>query len=132
MASGVGNTGGKLRVSGRVVGGEKLGRGLGFPTANVSLPKSTVLTHGIYAVRAFVDKASHDAAAYFGSRPTFDGGCPVLEVYLLDFVGDLYGQEITVEFIEFIRADCKFASADELVAQMKRDVAAVRAALLVR
>lgn len=132
MIGAVGGTGGNLRVTGRVVGGAKLGTGLGFPTANLPLPVDTALAHGIYAVRAFTDKAPHDAAAYFGTRPTFDDGCPILEVFLLDFDGDLYGQEITVEFVEFIRADCKYSSADELVPQMKKDVAAVRAALCAR
>lgn len=114
------------RVSGTVIGGAKRGTGMGFPTANVPMPHGTALGHGIYAVHAIVDGQRHDAAAYLGTRPTFDDGMPVLEVFLLDFDGDLYGREMTVEFIGYIRPDRKFADAHELVAQMEKDVAAVR------
>jgi riboflavin kinase/FMN adenylyltransferase len=114
------------RVGGKVVGGAKRGTGLGYPTANVPMPKGTALGHGIYAVRAHVDGVAHDAAAYLGTRPTFDDGMPVLEVFLLDFTGDLYGRPIEVEFVDFVRADRKFASAEALVAQMHDDVARVR------
>ncbi len=117
------------RVTGKVVGGAKRGTGMGYPTANVPMPKGTGLGHGIYAVRAHVDGAVHDAAAYLGTRPTFDDGMPVLEVFLLDFDGDLYGHEMDVEFVDYIRGDRKFASADELVTQMTADVAQVRAIL---
>jgi riboflavin kinase/FMN adenylyltransferase len=117
------------RVSGRVVGGARRGTGMGFPTANLPLPPGTALGHGIYAVRAIVDGAAHPAAAYLGTRPTFDDGSPVLEVFLLDFDGDLYGRTIAVEFVDFVRPDRKFDGADALVEQMTKDVAAVRAAL---
>jgi riboflavin kinase / FMN adenylyltransferase len=117
------------RVSGTVIGGAKRGTGMGYPTANLPMPKGTALGHGIYAVRAVVDGLAHDAAAYLGTRPTFDDGMPVLEVFLLDFDGDLYGREIGVEFVDFIRPDRKFSSADELVVQMNDDVAKVREVL---
>jgi riboflavin kinase/FMN adenylyltransferase len=117
------------RVSGKIVGGAHRGEGLGFPTANIPMPKGTALAHGIYAVRAHVDGAVHNAAAYFGTRPTFDDGLPVLEVFLIDFQGNLYGHELEVEFIDFIRGDRKFHSAEDLVAQMNADVARVRAVL---
>ena len=71
----------------------------------------------------------YDAAAYLGTRPTFDDGMPVLEVFLFDFAGDLYGREIEVEFIDFIRGDRRFRSVDELVAQMDQDIAKARAIL---
>jgi riboflavin kinase/FMN adenylyltransferase len=116
----------RWRVRGRVIGGAKRGTGMGYPTANVPMPKGTALGHGIFAVRAHVGGAVHDAAAYLGTRPTFDDGMPVLEVFLLDFDGDLYGQEMEVEFIAFIREDRKFDSAEALVAQMDADVAKVR------
>ncbi|MBA4130192.1 MAG: bifunctional riboflavin kinase/FMN adenylyltransferase [Hyphomicrobium sp.] len=116
----------RWRVRGRVIGGAKRGTGMGYPTANVPMPKGTALGHGIYAVRAHVGGAVHDAAAYLGTRPTFDDGMPVLEVFLLDFDGDLYGQEMEVEFIAFIREDRKFDSAEALVQQMDADVAKVR------
>lgn len=117
------------RVAGKVVGGAKRGTGLGYPTANLPMPKGTALGHGIYAVRVHVDGAAHDGAAYLGTRPTFDDGMPVLEVFLLDFDGDLYGHHLEVEFVGFIRGDRKFASGEELVQQMEIDVAQVRAAL---
>jgi riboflavin kinase / FMN adenylyltransferase len=117
------------RVAGKVIGGAKRGTGLGYPTANVPMPKGTGLGHGIYAVRAHVDGQIHDAAAYLGTRPTFDDGMPVLEVFLFDFDGDLYGHDMEIEFIDFIRGDRKFASADELVGQMNKDVARARALL---
>jgi riboflavin kinase/FMN adenylyltransferase len=116
----------RWRVRGRVIGGAKRGTGMGYPTANVPMPKGTALGHGIYAVRAHVGGVAHDAAAYLGTRPTFDDGMPVLEVFLLDFDGDLYGQEMEVEFIAFIREDRKFDSAEALVAQMDADVAKAR------
>ena len=117
------------RVAGKVVGGAQRGTGLGYPTANVPMPKGTSLGHGIYAVRAHIDGQTHDAAAYLGTRPTFDDGMPVLEVFLFDFDGDLYGHEMDVEFVDFIRGDRKFSSGDELVAQMHEDVARARAIL---
>ena len=121
--------GNNWHVAGKVVGGAKRGTGLGYPTANVPMPKGTVLGHGIYAVRAHVDGKTHDAAAYLGTRPTFDDGMPVLEVFLFDYDGDLYGHEMDVEFVDFIRGDRKFASPGELVVQMDEDVAKARAVL---
>lgn len=117
------------RVAGRVVGGARRGTGMGYPTANLPMPKGTTLGHGIYAVKAYLDGIPHDAAAYLGTRPTFDDGMPVLEVFLFDFKGDLYGREMEVEFVDFIRADRKFHSVEELVAQMDEDIAKVRAVL---
>ena len=117
------------RVQGKIVGGAKRGAGMGFPTANIPMPKGTALAHGIYAVRAHVDGAVHNAAAYLGTRPTFDNGMPVLEVFLIDFAGDLYGHEMDVEFVDFIREDRKFHSAEALVAQMEEDVTKIRAVL---
>ena len=93
------------------------------------MPKGTALAHGIYAVRAHVDGKHYDAAAYLGTRPTFDNGMPVLEVFIFDFQGDLYGHELDVEFVDFVRADRKFSSGEDLVHQMDEDVKAVRAIL---
>ena len=117
------------RVTGKVVGGAKRGTGMGYPTANVPMPKGTALAHGIFAVRVLIADEWHQGAAYLGTRPTFDDGKPVLEVFLFDFDGDLYGTEIAVEFIAFLRPDRKFASMDALVAQMDIDVAQARAVL---
>ena len=111
------------RAGGRVVGGAKRGIGLGFPTANVPLARGTGLGHGIYAVRAYLGGERHDGAAYLGTRPTYDDGMPVLEVFLFGFDGDLYGREIEVEFVDFVRADRKFATSEALIAQMQADCA---------
>jgi riboflavin kinase/FMN adenylyltransferase len=117
------------RVKGTVVGGAKRGTGLGFPTANIALAPGTALAHGIYAVRVTVDGKVHPAAAYLGTRPTFDHGRPLLEVFLLDFEGDLYGREIAVDFIDFIRGDRRFDGIEALKAQMQADVDQVRQVL---
>ena len=114
------------RVAGTVVGGAKRGTGLGYPTANLTLPSGTALGHGIYAVRVYVDGRRLEGAAYLGTRPTFDDGEAVLEVFLFDFDGDLYGRQIEVEFIGFVRADAKFASAAALQEQMGKDVERAR------
>jgi riboflavin kinase/FMN adenylyltransferase len=109
------------RVRGTVIGGARRGTGLGFPTANIALPKGTALGHGIFAVRVGLGDRSLEGAAYLGTRPTFDDGRPVLEVFLFDFDGDIYGREIEVAFIDKVRDDRKFATSDELVAQMQAD-----------
>jgi riboflavin kinase / FMN adenylyltransferase len=109
------------RVVGKVTGGAKRGRDLGFPTANITLADSQVLRHGIYAVRVHVGGTVQHGAAYLGTRPTFDDGPPVLETFLLDYNGDLYGKTLEVEFIEYIRDDARFPDADSLVEQMRID-----------
>ncbi len=109
------------RVAGVVTGGAKRGTGLGFPTANIVLPKGTALGHGIYAVRVHVGAERYEGAAYLGTRPTFDDGAPVLEVFLIDFDGDLYGCEIEVEFLDFVRGDRRFTDIEALKAQMAED-----------
>ncbi len=113
-------------VRGEVVGGFKKGTGMGYPTANLKLTAGTTLAHGIYAVYVDVHGKRYDGAAYLGTRPTFDHGAPVLEVFLIDFKGDLYGREIEVSFVDFIRADKKFESVEALVAQLDDDVARTR------
>jgi riboflavin kinase/FMN adenylyltransferase len=117
------------RVKGRVIGGFKRGTDLGFPTANIALPPGTALSHGIYAVRVHVEKKVYSGAAYLGTRPTFDNGAPMLEVFLFDFEGDLYGKEIAVEFIDHVRADAKFGSVDALKEQIAKDCARAQAIL---
>jgi riboflavin kinase / FMN adenylyltransferase len=111
------------RAGGTVVRGAGRGIALGFPTANLPLPRGTALGHGIYAVRALVAGRWYGGAAYIGTRPTYDDGMPVLEVFLFGFEGDLYGQAIEVEFIDFVRGDRKFAASEQLVAQMQVDCA---------
>ncbi len=116
-------------VSGPVIHGEKRGRGLGFPTANLRLDPSCALKHGIYAVRVGIGARRYDGVASFGRRPTFDNGAPLLEVFLFDFADDLYGQELDVAFIAWIRPEEKFAALDALRAQMAADSARAREAL---
>jgi riboflavin kinase/FMN adenylyltransferase len=109
------------RVSGEVIGGDKRGHGLGFPTANIAVPEGCALKHGIYAVRVHTGGGKYDAASYLGTRPSFDNGAPVLETFLFDFDGDLYGQEIEIEVIGFVRSDEAFKSAEALIEQMGID-----------
>lgn len=116
-------------VSGEVIGGAKRGRELGYPTANLRLDPSCALKHGIYAVRANVDGKLIDGVASFGRRPTFDNGAPLLEVFLFDFDGDLYGKRLDVAFIAWIRGEAKFESIDDLKRHMAADSARARAAL---
>src|SRR5271163_256918 len=116
-------------VSGVVIHGDKRGRELGFPTANLQLDAACGLRHGIYAVRVAVGGARYDGVASFGRRPMFDTGVVLLEIFLFDFSGDLYGQTIDVAFIEWLRDEATFASAKDLVAQMQEDSRLARAAL---
>mgnify|MGYP001809601014 CR=1 FL=1 len=113
-------------VRGEVVHGDKRGRDLGFPTANMVLPAGIDLAHGVYAVRAEIDGRLVDGAASFGRRPTFDDGAPRLETFLFDFQGDLYGRRIGVEFIDRVRGEEKFDGVAPLIAAMHRDVATAR------
>lgn len=113
-------------VAGEVRHGEKRGRTLGFPTANLRLAENCELRHGIYAVRAAVAGAVHGGVASFGRRPTFDNGAPLLEVFLFDFAGDLYGTTIEVEFVAWIRGEERFFSAEALVERMNEDAAQAR------
>ena len=117
-------------VSGKVQQGKKLGRTLGFPTANLVLPDYTRLTNGIYAVRVRRDDGSlHDGVASFGRRPTFDNGAELFETFLFDFDDDLYGENITVSLFGYLRGEENFSSAEALVEQMKKDEFEARALL---
>jgi riboflavin kinase / FMN adenylyltransferase len=118
--------GGPWFVTGEVVHGEKRGRELGYPTANIRLDNNCGLKHGIYAVRVGRKGARIDGVASFGRRPTFDNGAPLLEIFLFDFNHDLYGERLDVAFIGFIREEEKFSSVDALVRQMDADSARAR------
>lgn len=109
------------RVSGKVEAGAGRGREMGFPTVNLDLHPSQDLAHGIYAVRVLVDGEAHDAAGYLGKRPTFDSGPPKLEAFLLNFAGDLYGKTVEIHFVERIREDQTFETAEALATQMQQD-----------
>jgi riboflavin kinase / FMN adenylyltransferase len=121
--------GGPWFVTGTVIHGEKRGRELGYPTANIRLEGNCGLRHGIYAVRVGRGETRLDGVASFGRRPTFDNGAPLLEIFLFDFKGDLYGESLDIAFIDFIREELKFSSVEALVRQMDDDSARARAAL---
>jgi riboflavin kinase/FMN adenylyltransferase len=116
-------------VTAAVVHGDKRGRELGFPTANLALDPGCGLAHGIYAVRVGVGGRRYDGVASFGRRPMFDQGTVLLEAFLFDFSGDLYGETIDVAFIDWIRPELKFDSVAELVRRMDEDARVARAAL---
>jgi riboflavin kinase/FMN adenylyltransferase len=115
-------------ISGIVADGEKRGREIGFPTANIE-PKfpATVPENGIYATLVEVDGETHKAATSIGVRPTFetDGG-RTIEAYLLDFDGDLYTKRLRLEFVTRLRAEVAFDSVEQLVEQMNKDVEQTR------
>jgi riboflavin kinase/FMN adenylyltransferase len=121
--------GGPWFVTGEVIHGEKRGRELGYPTANIRLDNNCALRHGIYAARVGLGAERFDGVASFGRRPTFDNGAPLLEIFLFDFQGEIYGRSLDVAFIGFIRDELKFSSVDALVKQMDDDSARARAVL---
>jgi riboflavin kinase/FMN adenylyltransferase len=112
-------------ISGEVVPGDKRGRDLGFPTANLIPPEGYVVpSHGVYACRA----NGHPAAVNVGVRPMFvTGRGELIEAYLIDFDGDLYGQTLEIEFLKRMRGEKRFASVEALIEQMGRDVEEARA-----
>jgi riboflavin kinase/FMN adenylyltransferase len=110
------------RMSGKVVKGNSVGRQLGYPTANVDLRRRQSAVMGIFAVRVHgLEGGPHDAVASVGSRPTFEGTKPILEVHLFDFEEDIYGKYIHVDFIGWIREQRKYDIVEDLVAQMHVD-----------
>lgn len=115
------------RMSGRVIAGEKLGRTLGYPTANVDLKRRLSPVLGIFAVRVSgLGPKPVDGVASVGTRPTFDGSKPLLEVHLFEFDKNIYGRFIHVDFIARLRDERKFDDVEELVEQMHRDSDAAR------
>jgi len=109
-------------VSGEIIHGQALGRKLGFPTANIALPPYVKLKFGIYAVCFRVDGALYHGVASFGRRPTVEqDGKPLLEVYIFNFSGDIYGKQADVLFFGFLRGEEKFRDMDALIAQMRID-----------
>jgi riboflavin kinase/FMN adenylyltransferase len=117
-------------IEGAVIHGDKLGRTIGFPTANIALGEYLRPRYGIYAVRGRLDDGTLlDGAANLGVRPSFDPPKELLEPYFFDFAGDLYGRTIEVELISFIRPEAKFDGLDALIAQMARDCERAKAIL---
>lgn len=108
-------------VEGAVLPGQKLGRTLGFPTANMILGDLIEPRRGVYAVRASADGREHKGVANFGRRPTVGADAPLLETHLFDYAGDLYGKTMEVRFIDFIRDEKKFDGLDALKAQIAAD-----------
>jgi riboflavin kinase/FMN adenylyltransferase len=114
-------------ISGSVVEGRKLGRRLGFPTANIAICEVLTPPDGVWAVRVSVEGGEPlSGVANLGVRPTVDGSTRVLEAHVFDFSGDLYGRDIEVGFGRFLRAEMRFASLDLLRQQIKEDVARAR------
>ena len=116
-------------VTGVVVHGDRRGRELGYPTANLVVEPDCGLKHGIYAVRVGIEGKRYDGVASFGRRPMFDSGVVLLEVFLFDFSSDLYDKTLDVAFIAWIRPELKFETVAELVRRMDEDSRIARAAL---
>jgi riboflavin kinase/FMN adenylyltransferase len=118
------------RIDGEVYGGDQRGRELGYPTANMSINRLHPPKFGIYAVKVDVRTGPHaghyDGAASVGIRPMFGENKPNLETFLFDFEGDLYGEHLSVAFVEYLRPEEKFDTLDALVAQMDEDCAQAR------
>ncbi|MEC0246133.1 bifunctional riboflavin kinase/FAD synthetase [Paenibacillus chitinolyticus] len=116
-------------IRGVVVSGDKRGRQLGFPTANLQMSENFLVpASGVYAVRAFVGGSWYRAVMNIGTKPTFHSGEVMsLEVHLLDFDQDIYGSTVFVEFVDYLRPERKFNGIDELITQLKRDVATAEA-----
>lgn len=112
------------QIKGSIVNGYKVGRKLGFPTANIQVdePFKIIPGIGVYAVWVYLDDKRYKGMLYIGDRPTLNNGSNItLEVNILDFSGDIYNKELTVAFIHHVRGDIKFNSLDELIVQLKHD-----------
>ncbi len=115
------------QLSGIVVHGEKRGRGLGFPTANIETPPTRILPgNGVYVCRAYLAGRALEAVTNVGARPTFDHNDTTVEAYLLDFSANIYGATLALDFLTRLRPERKFASAQELVNQMRADTGQAR------
>lgn len=125
---GIANTmlGRPYSLEGTVVTGQQLGRTIGFPTANLKLPPEKFLPkYGVYSVNVFYNKTVIKGVMNIGCRPTVEGEAPTVEVHLLNWSGDLYGRELKVDLIEFLRPEQKFDSVEALKQQITQDCQAV-------
>ena len=114
-------------ISGEVISGRKLGRTIGVPTANLLLPEEVVeLPRGVYACIAVAEGQEYLAVTNIGSRPTVGGHQTRAEAWLLDFDGDLYGKQLTLEFYKFLRPERKFDSLEELTKEIQKNAAETR------
>ena len=114
-------------LTGEVVTGRKIGRTIGIPTANLTIPKDVVqLRHGVYACKATVDEKTFLAVTNVGNRPTVGGHVVTVEPWLLDFKGNLYGKTLTLEFHSFLRPEKKFDSLEELKAEIQKNALQTR------
>lgn len=115
---------------GKVVHGNRLGRLIGFPTANIWLPKNNLPINGVFSVKISLDMSEFYGIANIGIRPTVGGTSPVLEVNIFDFKKEIYGKRIKVEFVKKIRDEKKFDSLDDLKKQITKDVNTAKEQLL--
>lgn len=129
MRSAAGMLGREWSVAGVVETGQKRGRTIGFPTANFTLGDIIEPLYGVYATRTRVGATVYASVSNFGRRPTVGAPAPLLETHLFDFDGDLYGAEIEVNFIEFLRPEQKFESFEALKTQIASDCEKARALL---
>ena len=122
----------RYTLSGKIVEGYQVGRTIGFPTANLKTWEKykVVPLLGVYAVRVYFRGETHEGMLYIGTRPTLQNGTEIsVEVNIFDFEGDLYNEALTVEFVDFIRADIKFGDIQSLVNQIYKDRIAVKKCL---
>ena len=115
---------------GKVVHGNRLGRSIGFPTANIWLPKNNLPIKGVFSVKISIDVSEFEGIANIGIRPTVGGTSPVLEVNIFDFKKEIYGKRLKVEFVKKIRDEKKFDSLDDLKKQIAKDVNTAKEQLL--
>jgi len=113
-------------LTGTVIHGREIGRGIGFPTANIATDAELVPADGVYAVTVEMDGIHHDAACSISNNPTFGGVHRSIEVFLLDFQGDLYGKKLCVSFMERVRGIISFPDAASLVRQITEDIKSCR------
>ena len=127
MATAVKFMGHPYTLTGTVVHGKKLGRKLGIPTANLHLPAGLAIPRfGVYACRILIEGTYYPAVTNIGTRPTVDGEGITVEPWILDYSGDLYGREITIEFYKFLRSEQKFPSLENLQAEIRRNAEETR------
>lgn len=119
-----------FRLSGPVIGGMERGHSLGFPTANIAVDSDQALPiDGVYATVGYIGDEVHKSVANIGVRPTFGDSERTIEVFLIDFAGDIYGEKLAVDLVERLRGEMKFADPQELSAQISRDVEQARSIL---